>query len=186
MRLPNEEYRTVMNGRVVLAPATPANAQVMLEAMEPTRTGNLAFFTHPVTLTRQRDYLREMERSDRDCLVLVSLVDGSVPIGSAGLHEIDLSNKNARMGMLIFRGNDRGKGYGSEAIGALHRIAFDGFHLHKLYARLLVENEKAKKKYAARGYREEGVLREEYLLDGIWHDMVEMSILACEWRERHP
>lgn len=172
-------------GSVFLFQATPAKAEVMLAAMEPAATKNLAFFNERPTLDRERKFLRRMEVSEQDALFLVSTMDGEVPVGTVGLHEIDLANRNARVGALIFRAQDRGKGYGTAALDGIHRIAFRILGLHKLYVRLLVTNDAARAKYAKRGYREEGILREEYRLDGAFHDMVVMGLLEREWREKN-
>ena len=43
------------------------------------------------------------------------------------------------------------------------------------------ENERARRTYGRVGFVEEGVLREEYLHDDTWRDMVRMSLLAREW-----
>ena len=188
MRLPMGSENGISIGRVCLAEATPANAQVILNAIEQDHAQNLSFFSgQRVTLTRQRQYLRKIEKSEQDLLFLILHADSRELIGTAGLHEIDHANKNARLGLLIFREQDRGKGYGTEAIRALHEVAFRVLKLHKLYVRILVANEKARKKYADQlGYREEGLLREEYYLRGAFHDMRVLSLLQNEWSERAP
>jgi RimJ/RimL family protein N-acetyltransferase len=44
-------------------------------------------------------------------------------------------------------------------------------------------NSRSRGIYQRLGFVEEGILREEYFLDGQWHDMVRMSALAREWND---
>lgn len=168
--------------RLHLILATVGYAQEMLAALEPESTRNLSFFSQPNSLNRQRDWLTKMEKSEADALYVISDLDreGEL-VGNIGLHEIDPYNRTARLGMLIFRANNRGRGYGKAAIELFVQWAFDTFGLNKVYVKLLSRNTKGRNYYFRLGFVKEAVLRQEYLLEGIHHDMVLMSILKDKW-----
>jgi RimJ/RimL family protein N-acetyltransferase len=46
---------------------------------------------------------------------------------------------------------------------------------------VFASNARSRAIYRRVGFVDEGVLREEYVHDGGWHDMVRMSVLASEW-----
>jgi RimJ/RimL family protein N-acetyltransferase len=55
-----------------------------------------------------------------------------------------------------------------------------GLGLNKVYLSVFAENIAARRAYARCGFREDGVLREDMLRDGAWHDQILMSVLARE------
>lgn len=172
---------------LILKTATVEDAERLVVAMDAPSSQNLAFFKTPVTLERQRAYLATLEASNQDQLFLIEKYTGDRKLlGTIGLHEYDHNNKNARLGMLIFRREDRGKGYSREAIRIIHRYAFTThLGLHKLYIRVLLSNAVGLARYRRIGYRVEGVLREEYHVgDGVFEDMFCLSLLHREWSER--
>lgn len=167
--------------RVTLVPAEEKHAKELLRAIEPDNTKNLSFFSESVSLSREIEYLKKMKKSRDDMLfVVISNKDRKI-VGTAGFHEYDFANRNARLGALIFRKDDRGRGYGGEAIQLLFGCAFERLNFHKIYIRLLKTNERAERYYRKFGFVKEGCLREEYYLNGIFHDMIELSILKKEW-----
>ncbi len=164
-----------------LVPVSADDAARMVDALDPGATRNLKFFSAPVTVPRQRAYLEKVLANPAERLWGVD-ADG-VLVGTVGLHEIDEHLRTARLGLLVFRKDDRGKGYGRAAISAALAVAFDPtqLDLNKVYLNVFVENVRSRTTYAKMGFVQEGVLRQEYLLDGVYHDMVRMSMLRSEW-----
>lgn len=167
--------------RVVLKLATEADTHRTLEAIDPNASKNLSFFSQPLNVERQLAYLSAMVQSQSDLLFIIERADDGAAIGAIGLHEIDYANRNARIGLMIFNPRDRGRGYSTEALEILECFAFVRFELNKLYIRVLVENDRALHKYERRGYVKEGVLRQEYLLNEIYHDMHCLGLLRGDW-----
>jgi RimJ/RimL family protein N-acetyltransferase len=166
---------------IVLHPVSVEDAERMLAAMDPGATKNLQFFSEPVSLERQRAYLEKVTKNPKERLCRIE-ADGTL-VGTVGLHEIDLHLRTARLGLLVFDPASRGRGYGTAAITAMLAIAFDaaGLALNKVYLNVFAENVRSRTLYAKIGFVQEGVLRQEYLLDGTYHDMVRMSMLRSEW-----
>jgi RimJ/RimL family protein N-acetyltransferase len=169
----------IMTIRLVSVNVT--DAERMVAALEPDATRNLKFFSAPVSIERQRAYLEKVMRNPAERLWGVE-ADGTL-VGTVGLHEIDEHLRTARLGLLVFRKDDRGKGHGKAAIRAALAVAFDPtqLDLNKVYLNVFAENVRSRTMYAKMGFVQEGVLRQEYLLDGAYHDMVRMSMLRSEW-----
>jgi len=179
-------FRSMLaNPRIQLSPAQESDAERILAALEPSSTQNLSFFSREVDLERQRAYIRKQCSSDENCLWVVErLSDGEI-IGTAGLHEIDRNNHNARIGLLIFRQEDRGQGYGTEVILQALQLAFGAFALHKVYLKVFTENVRSTTHYITMGFAMEGILRDEYSLAGTFKDMFRMAMLRNDWMQRY-
>jgi RimJ/RimL family protein N-acetyltransferase len=172
------------DGRIRLVAASMNDAERLFHAIRPEASRNLSYFSGEQSLERQRAYLASMENSDSSLLYLIEEKTTGRVIGTIGLHEYDSMNFNARLGILIFTPEDRGNGFGTEATKLLFENAFAVHDLHKIYVRVFTTNTAMLAHYEQLGFRVEGVLREEYLLNGKWIDMFCLSLLAREWDDR--
>ena len=139
-------------------------------------TGTFAKFNRRLTRMDEKSHIKRMmaSRTDR-CFVMETGEEKY--IGNISLHEIDSFAKKARMSILIADKKERGKGYGESAIKRLLKIAFSQLNLHKVWLVVFEENEKARGLYRKCGFREEGILQDEYLVKGEYHNMIRMAIL---------
>ena len=137
---------------------------------------NFQFFTGELTLDDELQYIAKMSSSPTD--ILLGLFVGGVElIGTCGLHEIDLNNDTARLGVIIGKQNHWNQGYAKEAILALLHFAFEVMNLHKVYLNVFVTNERGVHLYGEVGFQTEGTLRKEYKIRGEYVDMYRMAIL---------
>jgi RimJ/RimL family protein N-acetyltransferase len=168
--------------KIRIRPICINDAEKMVWMMKPDALKNFMFFERKVTFERQSAYLANMIASDRDELFAITWLGGM--IGTCGLHEIDRHNKNARLGVMIFECQYRGKGFGAEAIRKLLALAFKKYKFHKVYLKVFAENTASCTKYAHLGFEFETRLREQYRLRGKYHDMAVMSMFARDWRKK--
>jgi RimJ/RimL family protein N-acetyltransferase len=121
-------------------------------------------------------------------LTWVILDETAVPIGYVNLFAIDDESRRAELALMIGERRVWGHGYAREALRALLTHVFaergaGGLGLHKIYLSVFAANLAARRVYAACGFREDGILREDMYRDGAWHDQVLMSVLAREFRQ---
>ena len=152
--------------------------------------GNLAAFSgKPFTRDDELAYIEKMLVSKEDRVFSVFTPKTSGPqryLGQCGIHQIFRRSRVARASMIIADRSDMGKGVGSAALARLLDVAFapttkGGEDLHKMWLMCFSTNERARRTYNRVGFVDEGVLREEYLHEDRWRDMVRMSILQREW-----
>ena len=74
------------------------------------------------------------------------------------------------------------RGYGSDAMRVLLRLAFDKLNLHRIWLHVYDYNPRAIASYEKCGFKREGVLREQRFYGGKHHDIVVMGILEDEYR----
>ena len=76
----------------------------------------------------------------------------------------------------------RGRGYATEAAGALVDYAFSELRLHRIQATTSSANPDSYRVMERLGMRREGKMREATFGDGAWHDVLVYGILAQEWQ----
>lgn len=105
-------------------------------------------------------------------------------VGLAGVDEVDLHSRVARISATILEPAERGKGFGTDA----HRTLVSYLFLHR--GLLRIEAFVAAGNLAARavlnrlGFTEEGVLRSRVFAHGQRHDVVVHGLLHEDWSRR--
>ncbi|HYU25814.1 MAG TPA: GNAT family protein, partial [Thermoanaerobaculia bacterium] len=92
------------------------------------------------------------------------------------IHDIDWVSRSGWFGLFIGEPSAWNRGFGSDAIGTLVRFAFDEMNLRKLRINVFDYNDRAKHVLEARGFVQEGRLRDDFYRDGAFHDLVIYSI----------
>lgn len=103
------------------------------------------------------------------------------PIGTIGLPHINHAHRTAELGVGIGAAEDRGKGYGTEAVRLLLDYAFNVLGLHNVMLRVFSYNERAIRSYLKVGFREMGRRRGAQRVGGIAYDVVYMDCIAPEF-----
>lgn len=104
-------------------------------------------------------------------------------IGEVVINEYDADNRHANIRIGICGDDNRGKGYGSEAMALMIRYGFEHFNLHRLELSVYDFNPRAIHVYEKLGFRREGIQRDVLYLDGRYYHSIVMSILEEEFRE---
>ena len=98
-------------------------------------------------------------------------------IGWARIDHIEWTHHTGNVALGIGAGDDRGKGYGSDALKMLLRYAFDELNLHRLSAGVPGYNDGALRFFARFSFVEEVRRREALLLHGQRYDAVWLGLL---------
>jgi len=112
--------------------------------------------------------------------VICLLADGR-PIGTAGLHGLDLVNGSAEFGIAIGEKDEWGKGYGTDATRAICDFGFGELRLERIGLFYYDGNERGRRTYEKAGFVHEATLRRAHFARGDHHDVHVMSILRDEW-----
>ncbi len=120
-------------------------------------------------------------RFARDPLGWVIEAEGRC-VGSTFLHSLDEHDRRARFAIGIFDATVWNRGYGTEATRLVLRHAFETLRLHRVELRVLEYNARAIACYRKCGFVEEGIEREDALIDGRWYSDLRMSVLEYEFR----
>jgi diamine N-acetyltransferase len=105
-----------------------------------------------------------------------SIFDGSTYVGQCSINAIYWPARNGRL-FIVIRREAQGHGYGPAAVQALLDLAWRKLELHKLWLIVRRDNRSAQAMYLKLGFDFEGVLKDEYCVNGQFFDMVRMAIL---------
>ncbi|MFN8077616.1 MAG: GNAT family protein [Kineosporiaceae bacterium] len=111
-------------------------------------------------------------------LGIVPLGAGTV-VGTVSLFALDHANRRGEVGYAL-RYDCWGRGYATEAVGALVRWAFGELGLHRLEADIDPRNTASAAVLTRLGFRLEGVLRERWFVAGEVSDSAMYGLLAHE------
>ena len=112
---------------------------------------------------------------------VICLIEDGQPIGTAGLHDLDLENGKAEFGISIGEKAEWNKGYGTETLRAICDFGFGQLRLERIYLEVYDGNEAGKRAYQKAGFVTEGALRNSHFADGRHRDALIMSLLRDEW-----
>lgn len=91
-------------------------------------------------------------------------------LGLIDLFDFDPIHQRAGIGILISEEEDRGKGYGAEALKIVVTYAFTILNLHQLYANISEGNIGSMKLFEKEGFVQVGVKKEWNLVKGVYKD----------------
>lgn len=107
-------------------------------------------------------------------------------VGVAGIDDVDLHSRVARISATILDPAERGKGFGTDAHRALVSYLFLHRGLLRIEAFVAAGNLAARAVLRRLGFVEEGVLRSRVFAHGQRHDVVVHGLLQEEWSRRAP
>jgi ribosomal-protein-alanine N-acetyltransferase len=126
---------------------------------------------------------REYRRQDREYVFVIADVATDEPMGVIGLRHVDPPMRTAQVGTWVAR-RHWGRAVNAEAKQLLLDFAFGTLKLHRIEARIAVDNHRSRRAFERLGAQREGRLRESFFKDGGYHDQDLFVVLAQEWRTR--
>lgn len=137
--------------------------------------------SYPFSKKQIEDWLEEgLEES---CEFAIHAIEDDKSIGDIGLGGFDRAAGTAWVGIGIGEPEYRGKGYGTDAMKALLRYAFEELNLHRVNLSVFDFNKRAIRSYEKCGFKYEGLSREFILKEDKRWDIWNMGILHAEWQE---
>ena len=103
-------------------------------------------------------------------------------LGFVRLFRVEWTHATASLQIGIGDRNDRGQGYGTEALGMMLRYAFDELNLYRLAASTAAYNTGAIRFLEQAGFVEEVRRRQAVQRDGQRWDIVMLGLLRDEWK----
>src|SRR6185369_1095652 len=131
---------------------------------------------YPIAFQNEQEWLeRAMHASNNERHFAIERKDDRSHIGNASIHDIDWVSRTAWFGLFIGEPTAWNRGFGTDAIGTLTRLAFEEMNLVKLRINVFDYNEKAKHVLISHGFVEEGKLARDFYREGTYHDIVILS-----------
>ena len=135
----------------------------------------------PASRAQAERYIERMTAADSaDKGFAIETLDGAL-VGDCGLRKIDWKSRKAEFFITIGEKEFWDKGFATETLKLVSRLAFDKMNLNRLWLTVLVDNPRAVRCYEKCGFVREGLLRQESYVDGKYRDVLMMALL----REDH-
>jgi RimJ/RimL family protein N-acetyltransferase len=141
---------------------------------------------------RLPDEVREiLERKSRctslerpgDNLAFAVVLDATGEVvGDCGLHWHDNDHRQGEIGFIVHP-DHQGRGYATEAAGAVLRIGFEEARLHRIVGRTEARNVASAGVLERLGMRREAHLIENEYVKGEWQSELVYALLAQEWND---
>jgi len=132
---------------------------------------------YPIAFQSEMEWIElAMTSSNTERHFAIERRDDRSHIGNASIHDIDWVSRTGSFGLFVGEPTAWNRGFGTDAIRTLVRFAFEEMNLRKLRINVFDYNEKAKHVLTAQGFVEEGKLRRDFYREGVYHDIVILSI----------
>lgn len=142
-------------------------------------TDNLGFTWQQIGIEKETELLESLIKNDYHFAIIRR--DNNELIGNVSLFNISHISRNADIGIFIGEEDNRGKGYGSEAMRILLKFGFETLNLNNILLRFFAFNKNAIACYEKLGFKKIGERRSSYFVRGQYHNEVFMDILAEEF-----
>ncbi|HLK56483.1 MAG TPA: GNAT family N-acetyltransferase [Chthonomonadaceae bacterium] len=141
----------------------------------------------PETAEEVRDFLQRvqeypLQKPQLQFRFAVVLRAENRVIGGSGFGITNPNWREGEIGYHLHRGY-WGRGYGTEAAGALVKFGFEHLKLHRIFAECFPENPASSRVMEKIGMKREAYLRQNKWIAGQWHDTLVYAMLDAEYQQ---
>lgn len=130
-------------------------------------------------------YLENISQDNSRIDFLIISKESNKIVGEVVINNIYRNDRNSNIRILINRKEDFSKGYGSQALILALNYGFGMLNLHRIELEVFPFNERAIHVYEKIGFVREGIKRHGCYFNSKYYDMIAMSILEDEFREKY-
>lgn len=135
----------------------------------------------PVSRAGVERFIDDSARPSHDAKIFaIETVEGGL-IGETGLRNIDWKSRKAEFIITIGERKLWDKGYGTDVVRTVTRLAFEKLNLNRVWLTVLAPNARAIRAYEKCGFKREGTLRQESYVDGKYLDAIVMGLIRTEY-----
>ena len=174
-------FKKLEGERVYLSPMNSEDYVQYTKWMNDLRvTINLGNFASNFSIEKEKEAVQRL--ADGEANFAMVLNEGDELIGNCSLFDIDRVHRVATLGIFIGEEENRGKGYGVEAIELILSHGFRVLGLNNIMLKVFSFNERAIKAYEKVGFKEIGRRRKSYFINNKFYDEVYMDVLQDEYK----
>jgi RimJ/RimL family protein N-acetyltransferase len=137
----------------------------------------------PVNESQHQAWFEAIQQRSDTVIFGIRLITDDRLIGTCQLHGISCVHRGAEL-QIRLTADDRGKGYGSEAVQLLLQFGFRDLNLNRVYLQVFETNSRAIAVYEKVGFVREGTLRQAAYVNGEYCGVIVMGILREDYERR--
>jgi RimJ/RimL family protein N-acetyltransferase len=154
-----------------------ADSEALYGWLNEPRLARLSAPYRPVHEPSHEAWLRSLADDRSMVAFAIEESDTGTLVGLVQLVDIHPVHRNAEMRIRIGEPGARGRGLGAATLRLLLDHAWRDLGLHRVYAYVFADNERAVASYARVGFVQEGRMREAAYIDGAWCDLLVVAVL---------
>jgi RimJ/RimL family protein N-acetyltransferase len=132
----------------------------------------------PVHWENHQDWMQALGKLSNKFVFAVRVADKLV--GVVQLLDVDPVHRSAELTIRIGTEENRGNGYGTQALKLVTDFGWRDLNLNRIWLRVFADNARAIRAYKKAGFMEEGVMREAAHIDGRFVDIIIFGILRSK------
>ena len=169
--------QTIVGERVQLRPITDEDTNNIVRWRNSDHVRRNFIYQTLFTPESHREWLKNKVGTGLVEQFIIYSKEAVIDVGSVYLRDIDRTHRRAEFGIFIGEESLMGHGIGSECIRLIVEYGFQNLRLHKIFLRVLADNEIARKSYEKAGFMQEAYLKDEVCIRGIYKDLILMRII---------
>lgn len=174
-------FPKISGERIYLSPMNSSDIERYTKWLNDSRvTDGLGSTTQIMTLEKEKQILDKMVLDSYNFAIIRA--DDHELLGSAGFSDLNPIQQSATCGLFIGDEENRGKGYGTEALRLLVSYGFNCLNLYNIMLKVFSFNLAAIACYKKVGFKIIGERRNSYFLNGKRYNDVFMDITADDFR----
>ena len=164
---------------VLLRAMEPEDMEMLRETTnDPDTEHMVGGWSFPVSKNEQMKWYERVSSDKNNLRFIIETIETKEAIGMVNIVDIDWKNSSAFHGIKLSNKAPKGKGYGTDAVMALMRYAFEELQLVRLNGSWVEYNEPSIKLYAKCGWIIEGTKEKAKFTDGKYYNVHFGGILA--------
>ncbi len=175
--------KPTLSGKLInLRPLVKADAPFAYKTYSEDKEGNrLTGTKRTFTLEGVEKFFSRLLEANNRIDYAITLKDDPTYIGEVVLMDITAEERSAGFRIALAGQKHYNKGYGTEAMMLILKHGFETLGLHRVQLDVFDFNPRAIHVYEKIGFVKEGVLRDDLMWEGEYHDSIIMGMLEDEW-----
>ena len=179
----------IIDDNLLLRTFTPKDAEELFSVVDNSREHLRPWLPWVDMTTKSEHSLQYIQQSlthqkNQEGIAL-GIVQGGKIIGGVGMHNWDHHLKKAQLGYWIAK-DFEGRGILTECLKRFIDFLFVKVALNKIEIHFMVSNKRSAALAERIGCKVEGIIRQNYIHHGVYHDLVVTGLLKKEWKGLPP
>jgi len=171
-------FKKIIGEKIYLSPINKDDVEIYTKWVNDSEiTGYIGLTRRVISVSGEQKVLEELSKGYTFAIVK----NDDTLIGNIGLFDIENIDRKATLGLFIGDAENRGKGYGAEALRLIIGYGFNTLNLHNIMLLVHSDNERGLACYKKVGFKEFGRRRESVFKNGQYFDEIYMEVLASEF-----
>ncbi len=176
-------YRKYEGENIYLSPMSVDDYKTYTKWLnDETLASGLGGFSLNISEEYEKEFLEKNNKEGNPQFAIIRKSD-NVLLGNYGLEERDKIARRYHVGGFIGEKEERGKGYGTEALKLITRFGFEALNAQMLYSGIFAFNQGSLKSAEKAGYQIVGKFRDFYFYNGKFHDQISVQITKDDYLE---